>query len=395
MAYSIKDKAAVVGMGCSKFGERFDASKEDLLLEAMNEALEDAGIGFEDIDAYWFGTFETALSGDGLSSIIQSEYKPVTRVENKCCTGSDAFRNACYAVISGAYDVVMAVGVEKLKDSGYSGIVNPVSLCEDFAELEVTAPTMFELLAPAYAAKYGVSYENLRETLNHIAYKNHYNGSMNPKALYRKEVPLETLRKSPMISAPYLTVMDCSGVSDGAACAIIMRTEDALKHRKDPMFIKASDLAVGPLRNKASQEYEFLSITETAFLAKKMYKELGITDPAKQIDVAEIHDCFTITELVLYEDLMLSERGHGWRDALDGKFDRTGSTPVNIDGGLKAFGHPLGASGMRMLYECWLQFHGKAGKRQLDNPKLGLAHNLGGTPWICTTAMTFVGSELG
>jgi acetyl-CoA C-acetyltransferase len=399
MEHGIKDKTAVIGMGCSKFGERFDAGREDLVIEAVQEAVADAGIDFHDIDAFWFGTNISDIAGTGFSQIMKSRFKPVTRIENMCCTGSDIFRNACYAVASGAYDIVMAIGLEKLKDCGFSGLPAPFVDTDhtrpEAYEPDPTAPAMFSLLAPAYAKKYNIPQEKLKDALVKVAHKNHYNGSLNPKAMFRAEVPMDKIRKSPMIAAPYLSVMDCSGVSDGCACAIITRSEDAKKYRKDPMYVKAAEFAAANGSSERLQSYDFTSIEATAVLADRVYKQAGISDPVKQISLAEVHDCFTITEVVLYEDLQFSKRGEGWKDVLAGKFDMTGEIPVNIDGGLKAFGHPIGASGIRMIYESWLQFHEKAGKRQLDNPKLGLAHNLGGYPHKHVSAMTILGKEPG
>lgn len=390
----LKDKVAVVGMGCTRFGERYEASKEDLFVEALTEALNDADMEISDIDAFWFGTFQSETAGTGFSRWMKTQYKPVTRIENICCTGTDSFRNACYAVASGAYDVVMAVGLEKMTDSGMSGVsASPSDY--DRTDIEIGPPAVFGLLAPSYASKYNVSYEQLREVLNHISYKSHYNGSLNAKAMFRKEVSMEQIKKSPMIAAPYITVMDCSGVADGAACAIIMRTDMAQKRRKDPMYVKAVEIVSGSGHGGLHQDYDFTSVCESAIVADIVYKQAGITKPAQQLDLVELHDCFSITELVLCEDLKLSERGQGWKDVLDGKFDSKGEIPVNIDGGLKSFGHPVGASGLRMIYESWLQFHGKAGKRQLENPKLGLSHNLGGLPWCCVSGISIVGKELG
>ncbi len=394
MATGIKDRTAVIGMGCTKFGERYDCGKEDLLVEAVHEALEDAGIEFNAIDAFWFGTMNTDYAGTAFSQRLKSQYKPVTRIENFCCTGSDVFRNACYAVATGEFDVVMAIGLEKLKDSGMSGGFGfPIDY--DRTEPELSAPAMFGMLAPAYAGKYGVTYDQMREVLPRIAYKNHYNGSLNPKAMFRQEIPLDQIKKSPMIAAPYLTIMDCSGVSDGCACAIITRTETAQRFRKDPMYVKAMELTAGPAHSQMHQSYDFTTIVETNQAAERAYKKAGITDPRTQISLAEVHDCFTITELILYEDLLFSERGQAWKDVLEGRFDLKGELPVNTDGGLKAFAHPVGASGLRMIYESWLQFHGRAGKRQLDDPKIGLAHNLGGMPWCGVAAITILGKELG
>lgn len=394
MINSFKDKVAVVGMGCTKFGFRYNTSKEDLILEAVNECLEDSGMALNDIDAFWFGTYGSEIAGVGLMQYLNIEGKAVTRIENMCCTGTDAFRNACYAVASGVVDVAMAIGMEKLKDNGYSGLdlTGPDS---DLTTPGIAAPSLFALLAPGYAAAYDVSFEDLRNTLSHISYKNHFNGSRNPKAAFRKKVSLEEITKSPMAAGPYLTVMDCSGVSDGCACAIIMRTDEALERRKDPMFVKAISFVADTAKNKYGTTYDFSYVPASAKAAELLYEQAGITNPMEQIDLVALHDCFTITELCLYEDLQLSKRGMSWKDLLDGKFNHDGKLPVNIDGGLKSFGHPIGATGIRMLYENWLQFHKRAGDRQLEDPHIGVTHNLGGEPYFCVTAMTMVGDQLG
>ena len=389
----IKDKVSVIGMGCSKFNERWNDSREDLILEAVNEALEDAGLTIDDIDAFWFGSFYE-VAGYTLSSVLKTKFKPVTRVENNCCTGMEAFRNAAFGVASGAYKVVMAVGLEKLKDNGCSGNPMPNAYRDNTAPV-YGGPAGFSLLVPAYCNKYGVEFEQIRDAMASVSYKNHYNGSLNPKAMYRKVTPIEKIKTSPMVCEPYLTVMDCSGVSDGCACAIMVRTEDAPQYRPDPMYIKCAEVAAASGYGSLMGDYDYTSVQETAHLAKKCYELAGISDPVEQLSLVELHDCFTITEIVLYEDLQLSKRGEGWKDALEGKFTKDGKLPVNIDGGLKAFGHPVGASGIRMIYESWLQFHGRAGERQLDDPKLGLAHNLGGYPWENVSAIAIVGKELG
>ena len=389
----ITDKVAIIGMGCTKFGERFDTSREDLILEAIQEALEDAHMELKDIDAFWFGSFYE-MHGTSLSSVIKSDFKPVTRIENNCCTGSDTLRNAAYAVASGEYKVVMAIGMDKLKDHGYSG--NPFGhTYRDNTEPSFGGPASFSLLVPAYANKYNVAYEDMREAMACVSYKNHYNGSLNPKALYRKEIPMEQIRKSPMICEPYLTIMDCSGVSDGCACAILTSTEDAKKYRPDPMYIKAAEIVASSGTGLYETSYDYTTVLETEAAVTRAYKKAGITNPTEQLDLVELHDCFTITEIVLYETLGLSERGRGWRDSIEGKYALTGKLPVNTDGGLKAMGHPVGASGIRMVYESWLQYHQKAGKRQLENVRLGMAHCLGGKPWNNVSSVIIVGADLG
>ena len=389
----IKDKVAVIGMGCSRFGERFNDSREDLILEAVQEALDDAGLTLQDIDAFWFGSFYE-MHGTALASVLKPDFKPVTRIENNCCTGSDTLRNAAYAVASGAYKTVMAIGMDKLKDNGFSG--NPFfNLYRDNTEPSFGGPASFSLLVPAYAEKYGVSSEDMRTAMASVSHKNHYNGARNPKALYRKEMTMDQILKSPMVCEPYLTIMDCSGVSDGAACAILTSAENAKEYRPDPMYIKAAEIVASSGVGMLETSYDYTTILETEAAAKTAYEKAGITNPSEQLDLVELHDCFSITEIVLYEALGLSERGQGWKDAIDGKYTLTGKLPVNTDGGLKAMGHPVGASGIRMVYESWLQFHGKAGDRQLKDPKLGMAHCLGGKPWNNVSSVIIVGKELG
>lgn len=388
----ITDRVAVIGMGCTRFAEHWDKSADDLLIEAAYEAFADAGVEPSDIDGCWLGTMDSGYSGFTLSGPLKTQYIPVTRVENLCATGSEAFRNACYAVASGAIDMALAIGVEKLKDSGYSGLAlnDPPS---DGTKPAITAPASFSLLAPAYFEKYGLSPEQGKEVLARIAWKNHRNGALNSKAQFRSEVPLASILKSPRVAEP-LGIMDCSGVADGAAAAIIVRTEDAHKFRRDPMYVKALTIAAGPGDGLLRQDFDFTSIRENVAAAQDAYRQAGITDPRKQIHMAEVHDCFTPTELIIYEDLGFSERGQAWRDVMNGVFDLDGALPVNPDGGLKSFGHPIGASGLRMLYEMYLQLQGRAGKRQLPNPKIGLTHNLGGFPWQCVAFISIVGKEL-
>jgi acetyl-CoA C-acetyltransferase len=389
----IKDRVAIIGMGCTKFGEHWDKGPDDLLIDAAYEAYASAGIDPDAVDAYWLGTMGSGISGLTLSEPLKIGYKPVTRVENMCATGSEALRQACYAVASGAYDIAMAIGVEKLKDSGYSGLVvsNPPN---DGTLGSMTAPASFSLLAPAYFKKYGLDPEKGKDVLSRIAWKNHRNGAKNPKAQFQKEVPMEVIRNSPKIADP-LGIMDCSGVSDGSAAAIVVRAEDAHKYCRNPIYIKALSFVAGPAEGPLSPDYDFTTFREVVASAKDAYAQAGITDARAQISMAEVHDCFTPTELVLYEDLGFSKRGTAWQDVMDGYFDLDGKLPVNPDGGLKSFGHPIGASGLRMMYEMWLQFHGEAGARQIKNPKIGLTHNLGGAPGRCVSFVSVVGREIG
>jgi acetyl-CoA C-acetyltransferase len=385
----IKDRVAIVGMGCTAFGEHWDKGSEDLLVEAGNEAYRSAGVEPDRVDAYWLGTMGSGVSGLMLSEALKLDYKPVTRLENMCATGSEAMRNAAYAVASGAYDVAMAIGVEKLKDSGYSGLVVS-GTPDDGTRSNMTAPAMFSLLAPAYAKKYGVDEGELKEVIARIAWKNHCNGAKNPKAQFRKEVPMEKILGSPRVAGMF-GVFDCSGVSDGSAAAILCRAEDAHKYTDKPIFLKALSFAAGPAEGSFSQDYDFTTFQEVVASAGDAYQQAGVSNPREEISMAEVHDCFTATELVLMEDLGFSERGQGWKDVKAGRFDLDGAQPVNPDGGLKSFGHPIGASGLRMMYEMWLQLRGEAGERQIREPKLGLTHNLGGQPGRCVSFVSIVG----
>jgi acetyl-CoA C-acetyltransferase len=389
----IADRVAIVGMGCTAFGEHWTKSVTDLLLDATSECFDSTpSLSRADVDAYWLGTLGSGQSGLTLSKALALDYKPVTRVENYCASGSEAFRNACYAVASGAYDRVMAVGAEKLKDSGFSGLLRGDPPGDGTAaELSVTAPAAFSLLDPAYCSKYGVDPDQMREAMTHVAWKNHYNGARNPKAQFRSVVAKEKIESAPKI-AGRLGVFDCSGVSDGAACAVIVRAEDALDYTDRPMYVKGLSFVAGPASGAMDPAYDFTTFPEVVRSSQDAYQQAGITDPRRQISFAEVHDCFTPTELVLMEDMGFSERGQAWQDILAGDFDLGGRLPINPDGGLKSFGHPVGASGLRMLYECWLQFRGEAGERQLTNPQLAMTHNLGGRPGSCVSFVSIVGA---
>jgi acetyl-CoA C-acetyltransferase len=393
----IRDRVAIVGMGCTPFGEHWDKGPDDLLVDAVTEACTSSGIPLADVDAFWLGTMASGLSGLTLSRPLKLQYKPVTRVENFCATGSESFRNACYAVASGAYDMVMATGVEKLKDSGYSGLV--VSMDGgDGTAAAMTAPAMFSLLAPAYAKKYGVDDAELKDVMARIAWKNHFNGARNPRAQFRKEVSKQAICASPLVAGP-LGIFDCSGVSDGAAAAIIVRAEDAHRYTDKPIYVKGLAFAAGPAEGPMSPEYDYTTFTEVVRSAEDAYAQAGITNPRAELAMAEVHDCFTPTELVLMEDLGFAERGFGWKEVLAGTYDLDGELAVNPDGGLKSFGHPIGASGLRMLFEAWLQLRREAPQERAiksvseGGRKLALTHNLGGAPGECVSFVSIVGSE--
>jgi acetyl-CoA C-acetyltransferase len=386
-------------MGCIPFGEHWDLSTEDMLLNAATATLTSAGMRLDDIDAYWLGTAASGISGLTLSRALRIDDKPVTRLENMCATGSEALRNASYAVASGAYDVAMAIGVEKLKDSGFSGLTRMSIPSDGTGSImgDTTPPANFSLLAPAYARRYGVDAEELKDVLTRIAWKNHQNGSKNPLAQFRKAVAKETICASPLV-AGNLGVFDCSGVADGSAAAIVVRAEDAHRFTDKPLYVKGLSFVAGKAAGSMDPDYDFTSFPEVVKSAADAYAQAGVTDPRAELAMAEVHDCFTPTELVLMEDLGFAERGFGWKEVLAGTFDLDGDLPVNPDGGLKAFGHPIGASGLRMMYECWLQLRGEAPPdRRIrtveQGKKLGLTHNLGGQPGECVSFVSVVGSE--
>ena len=394
-SHGIKDRVAIVGMGCTRFAEHWDKGLDDLIIEASEDTFSSAGVTKEDVDAYWFGTAQSGMSGITLARPLQLEGKPVTRVENYCTTGSEALRAAAYAVASGAYDVAMAVGAEKVKDSGYQGL-NAFPIPNDGTARTLTAAAMFSMVAPAYGKKYGVSQEELTEVLARISWKNHRNGALNPRAQFRKEVSTETICASPRV-AGRLGVFDCAGVADGAAAAIVVRAEDAHRYTDKPLYIKALSFSAGSGSGLIDPDYDYTWFPECARAAEDAYRQAGITDPRHQLAMAEVHDCFTPTELVLMEDLGFAERGTAWKEVLAGTFDRDGQLPVNPDGGLKSFGHPVGASGLRMFFEAWLQLRGEATpERQIDTDRtLALTHNLGGYPGEMVAFVSVVGTELG
>ncbi|MFC2060421.1 acetyl-CoA acetyltransferase [Chloroflexota bacterium] len=404
---SISDRVAIIGMGCTKFGENWDMSIDDMIIDAAYEAYEDAGIEPKDIQAAWYGTYVSGLCGQALATPLKLGYIPITRVENLCATGSDAFRNACYAVAAGIYDIVLALGAEKFKDSGFSGLPDPRVSLGIFPEGEGhfrgqtrTNPANFAMMANKYFDKYGLSPEEGKRIIGQLEVKNHYNGSLHPKAHFQREITIEQVMNAPIIAWP-LGLYDCCGVSDGAAAAIITRADLAKNFRADPIYVKALQICVGPREGHISPTYDYAHVEETYRAGLAAYAEAGIKNPREEISMAELHDCFSITELVICEDLQFSPRGRAKEDVEAGRFALQGEQPINTDGGLKCFGHPLGATGLRMLYEEYKQLQGKAdelknpGKpsRQVKNPRLGLTHNLGGVPGSATISVIIVGNE--
>jgi acetyl-CoA C-acetyltransferase len=401
MADGIRDKVAILGMGCSKFGERWESSAEDLMVEAFVECLEDAGIEKKEIQAAYLGShFDEVNVGKAalpLALALKLPYIPVTRTENFCATATEAFRAACYSVAAGVYDIVLALGVEKLKDTGYGGLPGGSAggVNSFMMGANMTAPGMFAQLATAYAAKWDVSMETLKDAIAHVSVKSHANGALNPKAHLRRAVSADQVKASPMIAYP-LGLFDCCGVSDGAACAIIATPEIAqsLKSNQDIVKVKALAISDSSGEEAMYSTWDGCHFVTTRKAGTMAYEEAGIKNPREELSMMEVHDCFSITELVTMEDLHISPKGGAIEDVMNGFYDLDGSIPCQVDGGLKCFGHPIGASGLRMIYAMYEQILDRVPEdRKVKNARMGLTHNLGGTPWMNVAAVAIVGKD--
>jgi acetyl-CoA C-acetyltransferase len=378
---SIKDKVAIVGMGCTKFGENWNKSVDDLIIDAAHEAYQDAGVEQKDIQAAWFGTTRL-ITGENLAGVLKFDYIPVTRVENLCATASDALRNAAFSIAAGIYDIVLVLGADKLKDLGMGGLDSAEKQPTARVDYPGAAPAhFFARLATRYMHHYGLTFEELKQALGKISVKNHHNGSLNPKAHFQREISLEQ------------AMNDACGVSDGAAAAILTRADLAKNFRDDYVLIKGLGLAVGARQGFLLDDCEMVHLEETVRAARQAYEMAGIKKPSEEIDLAEVHDCFTITEMTIYEDLGFCPRGKAKEYIDAGTFELNGKLAVNSDGGLKCFGHPLGATGLRMIYELYKQMQGKAGPRQRKSPTLGLTHNAGMNPGSGIGSVTVLGQR--
>jgi acetyl-CoA C-acetyltransferase len=315
---------------------------------------------------------------------------PITRVSNYCATGGDAFRNACYSLLSGETNIVLAVGAEKLRDRTTTGSIVDmmVETGHPVYQKGFTAAGTFAMYATRHFHAFGTTHEHLME----IAVKNHRHAVNNPKAHFRKEITLEEVSKSPMVAYPF-TIYESCPTTDGAAAVVMCRAEDAKKHNDNNVLVKGHGFSVStgwdlPFYDPGC---DFLGFRATQVAAKKAYEDAGVTDPATEIDFAEVHDCFSFVELVTYEDLGLCKKGEGKR-LVEDKFTELGhELPVNPSGGLLSCGHPVGATGVRMLYELTRQLQGKCDKRQVKDARLGLAHNIGGPGAV--SSVTILGRQ--
>ncbi|OGF52666.1 MAG: hypothetical protein A2Z21_10200 [Candidatus Fraserbacteria bacterium RBG_16_55_9] len=351
------------------FGEHFSMSLEDMIEEAYLNAIAsvDKGLDPKEIEAAWYGTVYPAMGNSGLvlSHATGLFGIPITRVENACATGSDTFRNACFSVAAGLYNVVLVVGAEKMHDEP-GGLLQRADLKRLWMGRGVTMPAFFGLRATAYMHKYGIT----REQVALVSVKNHHNGSLYPHAHLRFECSVEDVVNAPYVSYP-LGLYDCCPVTDGAAALILARADIATRYTDNPVYVLGSGLATdsfvrgGDLTNfRASQN-----------AAKQAYETAGVKP--EDIDVAEIHDCFSITELISYEDLGFAEPGQGVKLLDEGHVHLGGEKPINPSGGLLAKGHPLGATGAAQIAELYEQLRGEAGPVQVKNPEIALQHNVG------------------
>jgi len=399
MAKGIKDKVAILGMGCCRFGERWESSAEDLMVESFTECIQDAGIDKKEIQAAYTGTYNDEVnvgkSAVPTATALKLPYIPVTRLENYCATATESFRAACYAVASGAYDIVLAIGTEKLKDTGYGGLPSGAGagVSAFMNGPNSTAPGGFAQLATAYARVHQMPMSQIKDAIAHVSAKSHANGAMNPRAHLRKAVSEEQIKAAPMIAYP-LGLFDCCGVSDGSAAAIVTTPEIArsLKPNQQLITVKALQVVATSGEESIANTWNGAGFVTTQKAARMAYTEAGIKNPRAELSMFDVHDCFSITEFVTMEDLHISPVGGAYDDVMSGFFDLDGTIPCQIDGGLKCFGHPIGASGLRMIYAMYEQLLDRVpDERKVKNANLGLTHNLGGAPHRNVAAISIIG----
>ena len=390
-------KIAIVGVGCTRFGENFDQSYEDMVVEATLEAVRDAGLSLERIDGAWLSTaFPDAGVWKGRSGMDLAEPLalwdiPITRVSNYCASAGDALRNACMALLSGVHDCVLALGVEKLRDRSpqASLVAMQVDTGHPFYQKGFTAPGTFAVLANRHFKSFGTT----REHLAQISVKNHAHSVDNPRAQYRTPIELEDVLRSPMVAEP-LTVLDCCPTTDGAAAAVLVRAEDVPAGAR-PVIVRGQGFAVSAGWDSPfyDPENDFVGFRASRVAAETAYREAGIADPLSEIDLAEVHDCFSISELLAYADLGFCEPDDAGDFVASGTSAREGEVPFNTSGGLLSCGHPVGATGLRMLHQLTLQLRGDAGGMQVPGAKVGLAHNIGGPGAVAAVTILEAGAS--
>lgn len=375
-------RVAIVGAGCTPFGEHFDRSYTDLAAEACQEALREAGLQPKSIGAAWLSTafpdvgVYRGRSGMDLAESLGLSGIPITRVSNYCASGGDALRNAANALLAGECDVALAVGVEKQRDRPpqESIVKMMVEAGHPCYQKGFTAAGTFAVFAVRHMERFGLK----REDIAAVAVKNHLHAIENPKAHHRKAVTVEQVLGSPPVAWP-LMLLDCCPTTDGAAAVVLAREEDATRYRSHVLLAGIGFSVTsgwdGPFHD---ERFDFLGFPAVRDAAKRAYSQAGLADPSKDLDLVEVHDCFSVNELIAYEDLGLCPPGGSAGLLRDGATRLGGRLPVNPSGGLLSCGHPVGATGLRMVYEAVRQIQGAAGKRQVPNARQAATQNIGG-----------------
>ena len=372
-------KVAIIGVGITKFGELWDSSFRQLIVEAGARAIEDAGIDGKQIDAMYVGNMSAGqfIRQEHIASLIVDHAGlvpiPCTRVEAACASGGLALRQAFIAVASGIHDIVVAGGIEKMTDILTEQTTECLATAADQeweAYVGATFPGIYALMARRHMHEFGTTEEQMAM----VAVKNHQNACLNPYAQYHTKITVDDVLRSPIVTSP-LKLLDCSPITDGAACVILAPAEEARKFTDTPVLIEGSGQASDALALHDRKSLTGLSATVHA--AQIAYKMAG-TSP-NEIDLAEVHDCFTIAEIMAIEDLGFCKKGEGGKMTEQGETEIGGKIPVNSSGGLKGKGHPVGATGIAQAAEVVLQLRGEAGKRQVPKAEIGLCHNVGGS----------------
>ena len=372
---------AIVGIGCTKFGEMWDKSFRDLFIEAGLMALEDAGMSGADVEALYGGNMSSGvfIEQEHVGALIAdysgliSNSVPSTRVEAACASGGLALRSGIIAVASEYHDIVISAGIEKMTDVGPEKAMDALAAAADReweAAVGATFPGLYAMMARAHMHEFGTT----REQLAQVAVKNHYHGSMNPRAQFRNRITIDSVISSPLVADP-LRLFDCSPITDGAAAVVLVPAERAREFTDTPIYVKAASQASDTI--SLHDRRSLTSIDATTVAADRAFKTARLE--RSNIDVAEVHDCFTIAEIMAIEDLRFFEKGRGGPATLAGDTAIGGKIPINTSGGLKACGHPVGATGIKQAVEIAEQLRGDAGKRQVEGAEIGLTHNVGGT----------------
>lgn len=379
---------SIIGIGETKMGKLPDRSLRDLIAEAGGKAIADAGIEKGTIQALYLGNFNSQYlcyqghMGPLASEVLGLGDAPTVRTEGACASGSLAFRQALIAVAAGVYDVVLVGGVEKMTHRETETVTTGIASAADVEKevnMGVTFPSIFAMMANRYFYEYG----DAREAMAMCAVQNHENALLNPDAQMHKRVTTEQVKAGLPVAYP-LTVFDCSLVTDGAAFLVLAATDVARGFAQKRLVEVIGCGQAGDTLTAATKR-SLTTLYATVNAAKQAYTQAGVK-PA-DIDLAEVHDCFTITQILNIEDLGFFEKGKGGEATLAGRTALTGTIPVNTSGGLKAKGHPIGATGLSQMYEVVTQLRGEAGERQVKNADIGLTHNLGGTAATCVVTV--------